>query len=254
MYLRIFIFSYLVYIIKTIVIDTENIEWERFKREHSKNYTKDNETFRRKTWRENVQKIKSMSIQSSFTMKINGKFGDLTDEEAQNLFRFNKPENVYPSTNFTFQVNKKRIVSAPSSVDWRLNGYVTPVKDQLLCSCCTVFAATASYEGAFYKKYKTLLDISEQNFLDCTKSGFFTDYNGTVEPLISGQPVKYMYSANGCAGGNSEAVFQYAFYNGFFLSSTKPYTGSVRKILINLILKILKNVNQFIRKYSYFNL
>lgn len=65
-----------------------------------------------------------------------------------------------------------------SSVNWYDKGAVTGVKNQGVCGSCWTFAATGGLEGAYYLKYGRLLDFSEQQIVDCVKTGICAGCNG----------------------------------------------------------------------------
>ena len=223
---QIFLFTFFLYHIKANERANE-AEWIKFKKENSKSYTPSEEAYRRKIWSDNIAKISHMNRnEQNFSMEINGKFGDLTEEESLSQLGVSIPVDSNSRSSIGIARQSQLILS---SVDWRQNGTVTPVKDQgTQCSACHVFAATASLESLYAIKYKKLLNISEQNFIECAKSGYFIDFNRVVEPL-NGNVKNWVYKHLGCQGGNIDAILQYAYYNGFVLSNLKPYTGVVRK-------------------------
>ncbi len=230
---QIFLFTFFLYHIKANERANE-AEWIKFKKEHSKSYAPSEEAYRRKIWSDNIAKISHMNRnEQNFSMAINGKFGDLTEEESQSQLGFQMPVDSNSRSSIGIARQTKLILS---SVDWRQNGIVTPVKDQGNCSACHVFAATASLESLNAIKYKILRNISEQNFIECAKSGDFLDVKGVVEPL-NGTIKKYVYKHLGCQGGNINAILQYVKRNGYVSSNVKPYTGVVRKE--NFLLKFL---------------
>lgn len=51
-------------------------------------------------------------------------------------------------------------VSAPTSLDWRTTGKVTPVKDQELCGCCWAFSTAAVAESLFLINNNTNVSAS----------------------------------------------------------------------------------------------
>ena len=74
-----------------------------------------------------------------------------------------------------------------TSVDWRQEGVVTPVKSQGACGSCWTFAATGGLEAAYALKYGKLRDFSEQFFVDCVRT----------------------YICNGCNGGHQYYAWKY---------------------------------------------
>jgi len=170
-------------------------EWEAFKTIHSKNYPNDvEEAFRKKIYLANRQKVArhNKNPDKSFQLKMN-KYGDLLPYEISSLmngFKGNgKKRNGSQAPVFMAPQNYQ---GAPDTVDWREQGYVTPVKDQGQCGSCWAFSATGALEGQHKRKTGKLVSLSEQNLVDCS----------TAE------------GNHGCHGGAMDLAFKYIRDNG----------------------------------------
>jgi cathepsin L len=191
----------------TLAIDvTLDKHWNLWKQTNGKIYSSVEETLRRATWEDNLQKVQQHNLKAdlgvhTYYLGMN-KFADLTVAE------FSKMMNGYnASLGGPTRLGRKMFKSdpnfqAPDSVDWRTKGYVTAIKDQGQCGSCWAFSSTGSLEGQHFKATGQLVSLSEQNLVDCsTKQG-----------------------NQGCNGGLMDQAFEYIKENnGIDTETSYPY-------------------------------
>ena len=118
-----------------------------------------------------------------------------------NLLKFLSSSSEYKANND---------LKLATSVDWRTQGYVTPMKDQGQCGSCWAFSATGSLEGQYFKTNGKLLSFSDQQLVDCT----------------------YVSTRDSCATGGwmDEAFNSVISRGGIQLDSTYPYTSGTNPV------------------------
>ncbi|XP_047237735.1 procathepsin L-like isoform X1 [Girardinichthys multiradiatus] len=179
--------------------------WALWKKRYSKSYDEQKEEgWRRMVWEMNLKKIELHNLESAmgkhpYTLGMNH-FGDMTNKEFRKMMNGYRPRAEKKAKGSSFM--KPNFLNAPSAVDWREEGYVTPVKDQGQCGSCWAFSATGSMEGQLYRKTRKLVSLSEQDLVDC-----------------SGSEGNY-----GCNGGWMNNAFQYVMDNrGLDSEASYPY-------------------------------
>merc|ERR1712241_1297423 len=178
--------------------------WQDFKERYGKQYLNEIEGVRRLIWEDNydfMQEHNTAFRSGELTFEVGeNEFNDLTTDEFVSMLNGYKMSEE-PRTNPIF-VPKREF--APTKVDWRAKGFVTPVKNQGHCGSCWAFSATGSLEGQHFNKTKKLVSLSEQNLVDCaTKEG-----------------------NHGCLGGIMDKAFMYVKDNkGIDTEASYPYTA-----------------------------
>uniref|UniRef100_A0A2I9LNW7 Cathepsin L-like cysteine peptidase n=1 Tax=Centruroides hentzi TaxID=88313 RepID=A0A2I9LNW7_9SCOR len=182
-------------------------EWEVFKLTHGKQYEPAEDSFRMKVFMDNKHKIAKHNTLyekgiKKYKLAMN-EFGDkLHHEFIRNMNGFKRQyRNQYENGSTYLSPSN---VEVPKSVDWRQEGYVTPVKNQGECGSCWAFSTTGSLEGQNFRKTGVLVSLSEQNLIDCSKK----------------------YGNEGCNGGLMDQAFTYIKQNhGIDTELSYPYEG-----------------------------
>lgn len=185
----------------------EGDEWKQFtnfQERFSKRYNTIEEMESRfQIFRSNLRNIilHNLDHTQNFTMGIN-QFTDLTPQEFKDQFVGGLKTQVgsYGCGSFSSSAS-----GAPSSIDWRSKGAVTSVKDQGQCGSCWTFSATGAVEGAWAIATGKLVDLSEQELVDCATG--------------------VSYGSHGCNGGQMEGAFKFIIQNGQCSLASYPYTA-----------------------------
>ena len=191
-------------------------KFKQFISKYNKLYSNEKEyIYRYNIFQKNLNKIQEHNIYNNWKMDIN-EYTDLTQREFKKKFNFKLIDNTNK-----YLLNHQKIYSSntPNEIDWVKEGAVTPIKNQGQCGSCWSFATTGSIEGAYFIKNGKLLNLSEQQLVDC--SGPFGNY--------------------GCNGGLYDYAYNYVKQYGLCLESQYPYkakTNRCRRIKCNIATKI----------------
>ena len=138
-----------------------------------------------------------------------GKFNGF-DSNKEYLITNEYLKQRYLRTSDPYSADHNVLQSLPSSVDWKVKGAVSPVKDQGQCGSCWSFSTTGALEGAYAIKYGNLVSFSEQQLVDCDKG---------------------LTLNHGCNGGMMDDAFDWIGKNGGLCTeSDYPYfSGTTQK-------------------------
>lgn len=104
----------------------------------------------------------------------------------------------YEQTEYFVGSRHKTQHHLPESIDWREQGAVNGHKVQGSCGSCWAFSTTGAIEGQYFRKTGSLVQLSEQNLVDCV-------------------------AGCGCGGCSETEGFQYVQKNGIDTADNYPY-------------------------------
>jgi C1A family cysteine protease len=176
--------------------------FEDFVQTHGRKYSSEEKDRRLNIFSENMKMIEeSNSKNLSYTLGVTP-YTDLTFEEFRARFIGGlKPMSPSEMQNMTKFV-KSADFTTPESVDWVKKGAVSSVKNQGHCGSCWTFSAAGALEGAMVVAGRKLVDLSEQELVDCDTG------------LLGG---------HGCSGGNPAQAFGWVKKNGMCALADYPY-------------------------------
>jgi hypothetical protein len=107
---------------------------------------------------------------------------------------------VHESVPAAAPATEEEVARLPASFDWRDRGAVTGVKTQAACGSCWAFSTTGAVEGANFLAIGKLLDLSEQQLVDC-------DHKCSTAAAPN-------ECDNGCGGGLMTNAYAYLMESG----------------------------------------
>jgi cathepsin L len=193
------------------ITQKNNEAFHLFTLKHKKIYSNIEEYQKRKEiFEKNLQFIENHNKKKDITFKLGiNQFSDLTQEEIQNIL-MPKPSIKRSEIIKKFPATHSHIISnkiLPKYVNWLEKGAVTRVKDQGVCGSCWTFGTTGSIEGAWFIKHGELIELSEQQIVDCA----WVTWGGSG-------------GNSGCDGGFAAPAMQFIIDNGgIALEESYPY-------------------------------
>jgi len=180
------------------------LEWSSYKAEHAKRYSLKEDSFRFKIWAANKKMVEEHNAgyaagEQTYWMALY-EWSDWTQAEfEERMLGYIPSDDNIPTVEFEGE--------APSSIDYRNEGKVTPVKNQGQCGSCWAFSSTGCMEGMWMEKRGELISMSEQQMIDCGEGGcnggYMTNAWETVKDGIESEST-YPYTArDGSCHANS---------------------------------------------------
>jgi cathepsin L len=164
--------------------------FEQWVQEHGRVYSEDEVLYRFRIFKQNSDFVEKFNAEGhSFTVGLN-RFADLTNTEFLEKYTgLLRPLVQVADPEHENEFDQSQVL--PTSIDWRTKGIVSRVKNQGSCGSCWSFSASGAVEGVWALN-NTLVPLSEQNLMDCSRS----------------------YGNYGCNGGLMDNAFKYIIANG----------------------------------------
>lgn len=149
-------------------INSAPLYFEKFISQYNKQYSSEDEKkYRYNIFRHNIESINAKNSRNdSAVYKIN-RFADMTKNEVVNRHTGLASGDIGANFCETIVVDGPGQRQRPANFDWRNYNKVTSVKDQGMCGACWAFAGLGALESQYAIKYDRLIDLAEQQLVDC---------------------------------------------------------------------------------------
>lgn len=179
--------------------------FDEFKENHKRNYDTEEHERRINFFRQNMRFIHSKNRAGlTYNLAVNH-LADRTEEEMRVLRGRIWDSSLGYNGGSAHHYTHQQLEEAPDSLDWRLYGAVSPVKDQSVCGSCWSFGSVGTLEGALYLQTGQMTRLSQQALVDCS----------------------WGFGNNGCDGGEDWRVYKFMMKHGGIPTeeSYGPYLG-----------------------------
>ncbi|KAJ8710521.1 hypothetical protein PYW08_009036 [Mythimna loreyi] len=173
-----------------------NLAFDLYANHHNKMYNDQEHQMRKRIFEKNWRMVEGHNRKNlGFRLKLND-FSDKTDQELSYLTGTFLSTHEYPDMiPFPHSLTEVDEIAEelPENFDLRIEGAITPVKNQGHCGSCWAFCTTAAVEGALARvNGDRLLDLSEQSLVDCA----------------------WGFDNMGCNGGTLDGAMKYVLTHG----------------------------------------
>jgi cathepsin L len=184
--------------------ELDGYHFDQYIKDFTKHYEPQEYKMRREIFEKNLRDIYAHNRDSTKTWKEGvNHMTDWTEEEFRSMLGYKLQPKRDESRIYR---PAKPTEALPASIDWRTAGIISPVKDQGQCGSCWSFATAESIETYFAMATNNLVELSEQQVLDCTQNP--NQCGGT----------------GGCGGATTELGFGQIISQGGILSEWQyPY-------------------------------
>ncbi|GMI87735.1 cysteine endopeptidase 1 [Hibiscus trionum] len=144
--------------------------YERWRSHHTVSRDMKEKQKRFNVFKENLKHIHNVNqMDRPYKLELN-KFADMTNYEfmttrSSKISHYRMLRGPRRMTDF----RHGKVDNLPHSIDWRKKGAVTGIKDQGKCGSCWAFSTVVAVEGVNKIKTGELVNLSEQELVDCDK-------------------------------------------------------------------------------------